>query len=203
MLSDFLFQGRESHFILVYCFHEPGYCKGLGLLLEQNSHIQWRRRSKQKQLLVTLQCSCHYNMVTFRLVVSGNSHAAPLAPVEELQSSVVHERGSFSSAMLWTGRLLQGLAGEGGLKPSSQHGWEFVSHSGRTPGRRGMSTSWPWGCKGEMGTKIWFIVFRNWNSEQRIHCFASEEKCLPKYKLETKGHHLFQLKDTAEEIKKK
>lgn len=54
-----------------------------------------------------------------------------------------------------------------------------------------------------MGSKIWFIVFRNWNSEQRIHCFASGEKYIPKYKLETKGHHFFQLKGTAAAIKKK
>ena len=54
-----------------------------------------------------------------------------------------------------------------------------------------------------MGTKVWFIVFINWNSEERIHCLASKEEYTPKYKLKTKGHHFFQLKDTAEAIKKK
>lgn len=54
-----------------------------------------------------------------------------------------------------------------------------------------------------MGTKIWLIFFINWNLEERSHCLASMEKYTPKCKLKMKGHNFFQLKDTAESIKKK
>lgn len=164
--------------------------------------MQMRHWNKQQLPLITLQFSHGYNMERFRHEAATVTWlpAYPAGRTAEHCGAGMRPRCISHTP----NRTLPTMAYRGSSDWNPHISTAGAFHSEQDLQARGLwafhDTEVIWANDSQKSVLSSFI---NWDSKGRKHCFASKEKYISKYILETKEHHFFWLKGTTKAIKKK